>query len=130
MREFYVPEVDESLYGTWVNPGYELPGCAARLTIHPWGLVEWFACVADTAPSRIGTSLIVERWTDEGGNTFYREYRQVRAQESEGGYAFVLARVSRDEQRLEFVVGAYGWPTQAEIDPGLNPTYATYRRAE
>jgi hypothetical protein len=128
MREFYVPEVDESLYGTWVNPAYQPPGPAAKLIIYPWGLVEVFEGVTDTVFSRTGTSIIVDRWTDQAGNIWYKEYRRNSRKEINDGSAFVLARISSNEEVLEFVSGVEGWPNLSNLDPDLSPTYVIYRR--
>jgi hypothetical protein len=130
LREFYVPEVYESLYGAWANPAYGPPDPPAKMIIYPWGLVEWFDRADGAQSSRTGTSLIVKRWTDEAGDTWYREYRKTPDSGSDAGHVFVLARVSDNEKVLEFVIGADEWPTPLDMDPEHNSTYATYRRLE
>jgi len=75
-KEFYVPAVDEELFGTWVNEDYRPPSFTPKVIIYPWGLVEWFADIQDKVSSWIGTSIVVEKWTDEQGATWYKDYRR------------------------------------------------------
>lgn len=127
-RPFYVPAVDEVLYRTWVNSELRVPEFPGKLILYPWGLVEQFAGPSDAAATWTGTSIIVERWTDEEGNTWYREYR--RGSQAPGFASFVLDRVSADETVLESVSGPSAWPRPSELGASVNPTYVKYWRLE
>jgi len=129
-REFYVPAVDEGLFGTWVNPEYGPPGPAPKVVIYAWGLVEWFAGTADRTSSWVGTSIVVEKWIDDQGNTWYKEFRRDSRGSPYGGQAFVLDRIGSDGLMLDSIYGASGWPSPSEMVPRRNPTYVTYRRQE
>ena len=129
-RQFHVPSVDEELFGTWVLAEPAPAGAAVRLRIYSWGLLEGFPQTAGTSPSWRATSIIDRSWTDELGNTWYREYRRGSADDPWSGTAFVLDRVSADGQVLEFISGKSGWPETAEMDPRRNPTYVQYLRRQ
>jgi hypothetical protein len=129
-REFFIPAVDEELFGTWVLDDPGPPGAAARLLIYSWGLVESFAEITDTALGWRGTLIIDLAWSDEQGNRWFREYRRGSGDNLYNGNAFVLDRVSADGQVLESVFSRSGWPEAAELDPAANPTYLRYRRRE
>jgi hypothetical protein len=129
-REFYVPAVDEGLFGTWVNAEYGSPSPAPKLVIYAWGLVEWFAGASDKTSSWVGTSIVVEKWMDEQGDTWYKEFRRDSGGSLSGGQAFVLDRVGSNGMVLESIYGTSGWPSPSEMAPGRNPTYVTYRRQE
>jgi hypothetical protein len=129
-REFLVPDRDEVLYGTWVNPDYRLPGAAPKVTHAPWGLVQWFAAIDAAASERVGSSIIVERWTDEKGDVWYKELRRTSPGRSAGDSSCVLDRVSGDGEVLESVTGSVAWPAPPDLDPDRNPTYVRYFRQE
>jgi len=129
-EQFYVPEPDEPLYGTWVNPGLRLPLFYPKLVISPWGLVEYFGSLEDDRYDWRGVSLIVSKWVDEEGSTWYREFSRCSMKGFYAGHAFNLVRVSAQGSVLEFVYGNLGWPEPRELDPDMNPTYVRYRRLE
>ncbi len=127
-RLFFVPARDEGLYGTWVNKEYSPPGAAPKMSLTPWGFVEWFAAVDAADHARVGSSIIVERWVDERGDVWYRELRRASPGNSFADYARVLDRVSGDGQVLESVTGTSAWPVPSDLDPDRNPTYVRYLR--
>ena len=127
-REFYVPAVDEVLYRTWLNPALEAPEFPPKLILYPWGLVEQFAHVDDAVASWTGTSIIVQRWVDDSGSTWYREYR--RGSQAPGFRPYFLDKVSGDETTLESVSSNSGWPSPSELGASANPSYVIYRRLE
>jgi len=129
-KEFYVPAADEPLYGTWVNPEYRPPLLYPKVVIHPWGLVELFRSLTSTAYDWRGTSIIVEKWTDEAGNIWYKEFSRCSLKGFYSGHTFGLDRLSDDGKTLETIFGNISWPIPAEMDPDKNTTYAKYRRLE
>jgi hypothetical protein len=128
--EFYVPSPAELLYGTWVNPELRLPLFYPKLVIHSWGLVEYFGSVDDDLYDWRGASIIVSKWVDESGATWYREFSRCSIKGFYAGHAFNLFRVSGQGTVLEFIYGNLGWPEPRDLDPATNPTYVKYRRLE
>jgi hypothetical protein len=127
---FYVPKVREEMVGTWVNPASESPGHPRKVVIHAWGLLEWFKDVEDTVPDQRATSTIVSAWSDEEGNTWYRDYQRWGIA---GGYAqagYALLRVSGNGKTLEMISAGTGWPSADDMSPEQNTTYLRYERQE
>jgi hypothetical protein len=127
-KEFYIPAVDEELYGTWVSPENQPPETVPNLIIYPWGLIEGFS--SSSEPVWKGTSIIVEKWRDEDGNIWCKELRMWSNEKAYGGKAYVLNRISSGENILETIYSAAGWPSISEMVPEGNPTYTMYRRQE
>jgi hypothetical protein len=129
-KEFFIPAVDEELFGTWVIDGPGLPGGAAKLKVYSWGLVEGFVETADIAPAWRGTSIIDFAWTDEQGNRWFREYRRGSGQGLYDGNAFVVDKVSANGRILESLFTRSGWPEVAGLDLSADPGCLRYRRRE
>jgi hypothetical protein len=129
-KYFYVPAVGEEFFGTWVNPELRSPVYARKLRCYAWGLIEWYNEVDGTVYDGRGTSTVVEKWTDEAGNIWYRNYERWAHEDAYGNTVYNLLRVSSDGQTLEFVWAGTGWPNPADMDPDHNTTYVKYRRQQ
>lgn len=127
-KYFYVPAVGEEFFGTWVNPELRSPVYARKLRCYPWGLIEWYNEVDGTVYDWRGTSTTVEKWTDDAGNTWYRNFERWAIKDAYGNTVYNLLRVSSDGQTLEYIWAGSDWPNPAEMDPNLNTTYVKYRR--
>jgi hypothetical protein len=60
-KSYYIPAVDEALFGTWVNPELSPPAYAQKVVFYPWGLVESYNSVDGTVYDWRGTATIVAR---------------------------------------------------------------------
>ena len=129
-KYFYVPAVGEEFFGTWVNPELRSPVYARKLRCYAWGLIEWYNEVDGTVYDGRGTSTVVEKWTDETGNIWYRNFERWALEDAYGSTVYNLLRVSSDGQTLEFVWAGTGWPNPADLDPDQNTTYVKYRRQQ
>ncbi len=129
LANFYVPAVDEELYGTWVNPELSPPSFPQKIVFYPWGLVEQFNMVAATVYDWRGTATIARRWKDADGNTWYWQYQRTAIKDSFGAAMYALVRVSADEQTMEGIMSGAGWPNPADMDPDQNTSYAKYTRS-
>jgi hypothetical protein len=120
---FYVPSSKEVLYGTWINTTYTGHTNAQRIDMFDWGYWEEYAKVTDTF-SINGTFIIVDKWTDSEGNTWYKEYIRMR----NGLYAdFELDRISKSGTVWEYVFGYDDFPTADNMN-SKNPYYRIYYR--
>ena len=129
-KYFYVPAVGEEFFGTWVNPELRSPVYARKLRCYACGLIEWYNEVDGTVYDGRGTSTVVEKWTDETGNIWYRNFERWALEDAYGSTVYNLLRVSSDGQTLEFVWAGTGWPNPADLDPDQNTTYVKYRRQQ
>ena len=127
--EFYKPKVAEEMFGTWVNPAIDSPARAQKVVIHSWGLLEWYRRIGDKIPGR-ATSTIVKKWTDEEGNTWYRDYQRSEISGGYGESTYVLLRVNSGGRILEIIYAGSGWPKAEDMSPDLNTTYCRYERLE
>lgn len=127
---FYASADGEPLYGTWLNPGNKPPTFYPKVISHPWGLVEYFQTPSSTTYAWRGTSTIVERWTDERGATWYKEFIRCSLKGFYSGHSFSLDRISPDGTTLECIFGNLDWPSPSEMDPDLNTTYVIFHRQQ
>ena len=129
-EQFYVPEAQEQLYGSWVVTKTHLTIVYPKIVIHPWGLVEFFESTSSTSYAWRGSSAIMQRWADEAGNIWYKEYFRLSMKGFYAGHAYNLLRISADGRILESIFGNTGWPEPSEMDPESNTTYIKYQRLE
>jgi beta-lactamase regulating signal transducer with metallopeptidase domain len=121
-REFYVPTQDEEIYGTWINTEYSGDLTYEQKYVqYSWGYFESYSKVGSKTPVNVntGTSTLVDKWTDTGGNIWYKEY--VRCQVYGGLYQIV--KISDNGDTLEYMWANVDFPFEAD----LTPESATYR---
>jgi hypothetical protein len=130
-EQFYVPDTQEQLYGSWMVTKTHLTTFVyPKMVIHSWGLVEFFESVSSTSYAWRGSSTIVQKWTDEAGNIWYKEFFRLSMKGFYAGHAYNLLRISADGRILESIFGNVGWPEPSEMDPESNTTYVQYQRLE
>ena len=122
--KFSIPAYDEPFYGTWVNTRYAGSNwkTTQKLIHSNWGYGEVFKKADDKDPSTRFTFILVEKWTDATGNTWYRELEQFSA-----GRNYFLCRISRDGRTLERIMRTSGFPAESDMGPGY-PNYWIYYR--
>jgi hypothetical protein len=69
----------------------------------------------------IGTSTLVDKWTDTEGNIWYKEF--VRYQSNSVGTWYQLIKISNNGTNLEYMWSKRDFPVEAD----LTPDSATYR---
>jgi hypothetical protein len=129
-EQFYVPEAQEELYGSWVVTKTHQTIVYPKMVIHPWGLVELFESTSSTSYAWRGSSTIAQKWTDEAGNIWYKEFFRFSMKGFYAGHAYNLLRISADSRILESIFGNVGWPESSEMDPESNTTHIRYQRLE
>jgi hypothetical protein len=125
---FLKPDTNEALYGIWTNAAYwgNNPDYAQKVILYQWGYCETFNKADDAMPSARATFTIVDKWTDSGGNIWYREFRREM-----GGRAarivFRLDRIGGDGAVMESVYEFGEFPLEEDMDP-RNPRYRVFIR--
>ncbi len=119
---FQIPADNEPYYGTWFNKEYTGPRAVQKRIYYSWGYIENFHQVADEKASSRATFILVEKWIDAKGNTWYRVLEQAL-----GGKGYVLSKISKDGKMIEQIWRSSGFPAESDLTPQY-PNYWTYRR--
>ena len=121
--KFRLPTANEPIFGTWTNTDYSgnIADYAQKVVYHTWGFGETFNKVNDTAASGEWTFILVEKWTDDLCNTWYKEFEQ-----SQNGQVYQLVRISKDGSRLELLYNMKAFPQEKELDPKNYDKYRIY----
>jgi hypothetical protein len=121
--KFVIPSNAEPIYGTWLNENYEGQSSeSAQKTIYyKWGYGEIFKKISDADITGKFTFILVEKWTDSDGSTWYKEFDLM----SYGMRFYCLTKISKDGKTLETIssIGVTEFPTESD----LNPDRASYR---
>ncbi len=121
--KFTIPETFEAIYATWINEKYEGSGKHLQKRVYTsWGYGESFKKIIDEKPSFRFTYILVEKWTDSKGNTWYKELEQMLGQKN-----FILVKVSKDGNTLESIFRSVGFPKEEEMNSS-QPSYLIYRK--
>lgn len=102
--QFQLPQRTEPIYGTWVNTDYDGSTWreAQKWVFKNWGMGGLYQKVSDEKPQFDWTFILVEKWVDSKGATWYKDFHQ-----NPSATHLLLARVSPDGKTLEWVMG-YG----------------------
>jgi len=121
--KFRVPGDREPFYGTWVNKDYaNLRHTFPKFVYHDWGYAEGFKLAGDETAAVKFTFILVEKWTDSKGNTWYKELEQAK-----GAKNYLLCRISKDGTTLEQIYRSTGFPMESDLSP-KHPNYWIFRR--
>jgi len=123
--KFKIPAYDEPFFGTWVNTKYDGTTwkTAQKFVYLNWGYAEGFKKVGDATPFSRSTFILVEKWTDAKGNTWYRELEQ-----SLGYKNYLLCRISKDGKTLEQISRSAGFPAESDMGSGYPSYWIFYRQ--
>lgn len=122
--KFRLPGEFEPIYGTWVNSKY--PGTlmyAQKWVYYEWGYGELFLRTSDKDPSSRNTFILVEKWEDNDGNTWYKELDIL----PNGERFFCLNRISSDGDTFEEIWGIGDFPKESEMNPASSSYHVYYR---
>ena len=110
---FKLPETSEPIYGTWVNP--ENAGTywrdAQKWVFSNWGFGTLFEKASDEQPAKQFTFILVEKWADSEGNTWYKAYQQFSV-----GRFYLTVRIGGNSTVLELLL-AGGFMKESDLDP-------------
>jgi hypothetical protein len=123
--KFALPANNEPIYGTWINKDYSgnVPEYAQMYVYYIWGFGETYNRAIDVTPSEKWTYILVEKWTDQQGNTWYKEYAQ-----SADSSNYSLDRISKDGSVMETLYNMRALPQERELDPKNYDKYRIYYR--
>jgi hypothetical protein len=123
--KFRIPTYDEPFYGTWINTKYDGASwkTAQMFVYSNWGYAEGFKKVGDANPFSKFTFILVEKWTDAKGNTWYRELEQAT-----GAKNYLLCRISKDGRTLEQIYRSTGFPAENDLGPAYPNYWIFYRK--
>jgi hypothetical protein len=127
-REFFVPSNNEEIFGTWINTRYSGEQTWAQKYVHyTWGYCEYYSKVDNKHPAVgwLGTSSLVDKWTDAEGNIWYKEF--VRYQSNSVGTYYKLIKISNNGTNLECMWSKRDFSVEADLNRG-NATYRIYYR--
>jgi hypothetical protein len=98
-KDAYIPTSSEELFGEWINPDYQDDsGRNEKMVFYPNGVLLQYIRAEHDVPKTIASILILDKWTDEKGNIFYR----IRREFTTGGVQYPLVRVFDSGKYLEF----------------------------
>jgi hypothetical protein len=122
---FRLPDRNEPIYGTWINKDYSgnLAEYAQKWVYRAWGYAEAYNRAADANPSLRWTFILVEKWEDSFGNTWYKEFDQ-----SSDEISYLLVRVSSDRRKLEVMINLRAFPAESEMNPKDYDKYRVFFR--
>jgi hypothetical protein len=127
----YVPKPNEELYGIWTN---EHPSNLELIQkqVFSVGSIEEYRKVADSVPLDKITYEIDSKWTDSGGNIWYRFSCKQISGPNIGVEFTTLSKLSESATVLEYVFKVTSWygivsyPTQIDAK---SDTYHVFNRA-
>jgi hypothetical protein len=108
----------ESVYGTWVNPDYNVRYYWAKMTIRPDGTFTYYNNTEFTE-GREGKYTPVNSWVDSDGNKYYQ--MQVFAGYIGKTEFHELWRINNDNTVFEEFLSDWEYPTE------IDPEHARYR---
>jgi hypothetical protein len=109
----------EELYGTWINVDLK-DTRSVKVIFKPDGKFERFRNDPNAKiPWREGTYKIVEKWTDSGGNIFYK----CQQSDNYGRESKHLCKLSQSGKIIEIVWGHDDYPTEVSPRPGYYNKY-------
>jgi hypothetical protein len=113
-NRFYVPRRNEEiLYGTWVNENYDGVKRFQKAVYYYWGYGEFFRFVTLKEPSEKGTFTITDRWSDSGGNIWYKWYEITN---NDYTVYFYLGKISDNVSVFEVVYNVGDFPTASDLN--------------
>ena len=111
---FYVPSPREVFFGTWVNKEYSGGSFMPQKFVdYRWGSYEVYMLAIHKTPDFVGSSIIVDKWSDAEGNIWYKVYsRENWTTEA----FFALEKFSEDGKVKEFVWSYYDFPSEDDLN--------------
>jgi hypothetical protein len=112
-RSFYLPAKVEELEGTWKAQNDPWAKTEQKLVYYWWGYFETFRFADDKKPFMRGTSTIVDKWKDEAGAVWYKEF--CRVDWSSRTVFFRLIKLSDGARKWESVQSTIDFPSPEDL---------------
>jgi hypothetical protein len=111
---FYEPSPNEVMFGTWVNTENSGgPGKPQKIVSHPWGAYDIYMLATNKTPNYRGSRIIVDKWLDSKGNTWYKIYNRENWTDKA---IWALERVNKDGKFKEYVWSHIDFPSEADLN--------------
>ncbi len=133
-KKAYEAKEDEELFGTWVNleelrraeeTEYDDRGQARKIVFHPDGTLDFYWTSTSTRKGD-GTFSIIEKWTDDEGNIWYKSIQKVP---SLNMIAHALTKISNSGNTMESSFKTSGeFPTLLDPNDLRVSNYEIYYR--
>ena len=116
----YFAKDQEELYGTWVNMNY-FGSTPQKVIYKPVGTFSCFRDAISKAPDDGGRYIVTGKWSDSGGNIFYKTHWVG----DWGEEAYQISKISNSGNTLEYVLGYDEPPRNIDLN---NIWYRKYNR--
>jgi len=128
LNPLYQQHPDEVLFGVWVNPDYDVPGKDGKIVSYAWGFIEAFTTISSERPAFKGTTYIVQKWTDESMNVWYKVV--LRWENNPNINRYYLYKINPDGKIWELIWRLKDFPSLNEFDPEDKNYYEIYYRQQ
>jgi hypothetical protein len=116
---------DYEIYGTWINPEYDLSHSNAKFIISPNGKIDLFPTAKSSVSNAFREFYITNKWIDSEGNVWYT-YKWKNSYYAY--YSYALAKISNSGMTMETALYSEDYPK--EIDPDGMYLYEIHYRQE
>ena len=108
-----------------MNEGYPgNPYYPQKFIVFSWGYAENYYKMTDDSCSHRNTFILIRRWEDAEGNTWYTDLEQI----SNGYRVYTVNRISRDGKTYELMIYPEGLPEEYGMDSSASNYRIYYRQ--
>ena len=112
-KGFYIPTRDDVIHGIWINMDYSGDSFQSqKIVMSHWGHWEIYPLVGNLTAVHTGTFILVDKWIDTEGNTWYKDY--VR---DSWHVMFELDKISNNGTIWEYVYYDFPYLTKDQMSP-------------
>jgi hypothetical protein len=112
-KGFYIPTRDDVIHGIWINMDYSGDSFQyQKIVMSHWGHYEIYTLAKNLKASYIGTFILVDKWIDTEGNTWYNDYVRNATR-----VMFELDKISNNGTIWEYVYYEQAFPTEDQMSP-------------
>ena len=132
-KKAYVAQKDEELFGTWINPDYDVTSIDAKITYGPDGVLQVYHSTPTKRVQWRAKYTITDKWIDAKGIIWYKwfvnEIKEgaISTPDTEGYCC--LGKISDSGRKLELSGSRYDYPTEVNPD-SLKYDYTILYRQE
>lgn len=112
-KSYYLPAKTEELEGTWIIKSDLFTKTEQKFVYYWWGYFETYRFANDKKPWARGTSTIVDKWIDDEGAIWYKEF--CRMDWGSRTIIFRLIKLSDNARKWESVQSTIDFPSQQDL---------------
>ena len=111
---FYEPSPYEVMFGIWLNTENSGgPGKPQKIVSNYWGSYDIYMLATHKTPDYTGSRIIIDKWTDAEGNTWYKIYNRENWTYKA---IWALERVNKDGKFKEYVWSFIDIPSEEDLN--------------